>query len=110
MIGDYVTNTDEPSFHTNDWSFEAWINPSDIGDASQVPILFIGDGDGLGSYENQDELQIGIRNGYLELCYDTAQIQKIKNTSIVKAQFNTSLAVSHDTDGNGLKNGISVFI
>ena len=114
---DYVTNADEPSFHTNDWSFEAWINPSDTGDSStSMPILFIGDGDGLGTAdENQDELQIGMRDGHIELCYDScSDANNNKKWFNSEAEFNAGtwyhIAVSHDADGNTLKNGISVFI
>jgi hypothetical protein len=72
--GDYVWHQAEVNFHTNDWSFEAWIKPDSIGDSStSIPILFIGDGtDNIGTIdEGDDELQIGIRDGYVELCYDS---------------------------------------
>ena len=114
--GDFVWHQAEAQFHSADWSFEAWIKPADIGDSStSMPILFIGDGDDVGTIdEGDDELQIGIRNGYLELCYDSCSGIPSKKYFNSETQMETGkwyhIAVSYDTDGNGLQPGYNAFI
>ena len=115
--GDYVWHQAESNFHSQDWSFEAWIKPASIGDGStSMPILFIGDGtDNIGSIdEGDDELQIGIREGYLELCYDSCNgfTSKKYYSSATQMQANKwyHIAVSYDVDGNDPQPGHQAFI
>ncbi|RZD38400.1 MAG: hypothetical protein CXT75_01700, partial [Methanobacteriota archaeon] len=116
--GEYVWHQAEVNFFTQDWSFEAWIKPADIGDSStSIPILFIGDGTtGIGTIdEGDDELQIGMRDGHLELCYDscTGGLSDKKwfnsETEWVTGKW-YHIAVSYDVDGNDPQPGYNAFI
>ncbi len=112
----YVSNSDDSDInpHSADWTFEAWIKPSSVDDggSTSYAIFFVGDGDGD---EGDDELQIGMRGGHLELCYDSCTgsgSDKKLFSSVTEwvADKWYHIAVSYDADGNNPQPGYNAFI